>query len=184
MSILFIKRCSLGLTFAQLEETPIGPISFLAGDQGLRRVAFSNLMMLKESHSIVDNEPSLKGLETLATLLVEMNAYLFGIQRTFSVDIDWDVVGGFQQQVLRITAEIPFGGITSYGAIAEQMGKPGAARAVGAALSSNPLPIVIPCHRVVGSDYRLNGFIGGVETKAFLLRLEGHTVTNHQIEHP
>ena len=173
----------MGLTFAQLEETPIGPISFMAGDRGIRRVAFSNLMTLKESQSISDNAPSLKGLETLATLLVEMNAYLFGVQRTFSVDIDWDVVGGFQQQVLRITAEIPFGGISSYGAIAEQMGKPGAARAVGVALSRNPLPIVIPCHRVVGSDHQLHGFIGGVDTKAFLLKLEGHSVTNHQIEH-
>ena len=171
------------LTFAQLEETLIGPISFMAGDQGVRRVSFSNLMTLKDSQSISDNAPSLKGLETLGTLLVEMNAYLFGVQRTFSVDIDWDVVGGFQQQVLRITAEIPFGGISSYGAIAEQMGKPGAARAVGVALSRNPLPIVIPCHRVVGSDHQLHGFIGGIETKAFLLRLEGHTVTNHQIGH-
>jgi methylated-DNA-[protein]-cysteine S-methyltransferase len=172
----------LGLTFAQLEETPIGPISFMAGDRGVCRVAFSNLMTLKESLSKSDNVPSLHGLETLATLLVEMNAYFFGIQRTFSVDINWDVVEGFQQQVLRFTAEIPFGGISSYGAIAKQMGKPGAARAVGVALSRNPLPIVIPCHRVVGSDRQLRGFIGGVETKAFLLRLEGHTVTNHQIE--
>lgn len=173
----------MGLTFAQLEETPIGPISFMAGDQGLLRVAFTNLMTLKKSQSISDNAPSLNGLETLRTLLVEMNAYLFGIQRTFSADIDWDVVGGFQQQVLRITAEIPYGSISSYGTIAKQLGKPGAARAVGMALSCNPLPIVIPCHRVVGSDHRLHGFIGGVETKVFLLRLEGHTVTNHQIEH-
>jgi methylated-DNA-[protein]-cysteine S-methyltransferase len=175
-------RCNLGLTFAQLEETPIGPISFMAGDQGLRRVAFSNLITLKESQSIYDNVPSLKGLETLATLLVEMNAYFFGVQQTFSVDIDWDVVGGFQQQVLKITAEIPFGSVSTYGAIAEQMGKPGAARAVGVALSWNPLPIVIPCHRVVGSDHKLHGFIGGLETKAFLLSLEGHTVINHQIK--
>jgi methylated-DNA-[protein]-cysteine S-methyltransferase len=173
----------LGLTFAQLEETPIGPISFMAGDQGVTRVAFFNLMTLKESQSISDNAPSLQGFETLATLLVEINAYLFGLQRFFSVDIDWNVVGGFQQQVLRIIAEIPFGCISSYGAIAEKMGKPGAARAVGVALSRNPLPIVIPCHRVVGSDHRLHGYIGGVETKAFLLRLEGHTVTNYHIEH-
>jgi methylated-DNA-[protein]-cysteine S-methyltransferase len=176
-------RCSLELTFAQLEETPIGPISFMAGDRGVCRVAFSDLMTLKESLSLSNNVPSLQGLETLATLLVEMNAYLFGIQRTFSVDIDWDVVGGFQRQVLRITAEIPFGGTSSYGAIAELMGKPGAARAVGVALSRNPLPIIIPCHRVVGSDHQLHGYIAGVENKAFLLRLEGHTVTNYKIEH-
>jgi methylated-DNA-[protein]-cysteine S-methyltransferase len=172
----------LGLTFAQLEETPIGPISFLAGDQGLRRVAFSNLMTLKESQSISDNVPSLRGLETLATLLVEMNAYLFGRLRAFSVDIDWDVVGGFQQQVLKMTAEIPFGGVSTYSAIAEHVGKPGAARAVGVALSRNPLPIVIPCHRVIGSDHKLHGFIGGLEAKAFLLSLEGHKVINHQIK--
>ena len=174
----------MSLTFAQLDETPIGPISFMAGDQGLRRVAFTNLVTLKESLSILDNVPSLKGMETLATLLVEMNAYLFGIRRNFSVDIDWDVMRGFQQQVLRLTAAIPFGSVSTYGAIAEQMGKPGAARAVGMALSRNPLPIVIPCHRVIGSDQRLHGFIGGVETKALLLRLEGHTVINHLIVHP
>jgi methylated-DNA-[protein]-cysteine S-methyltransferase len=174
----------LGLTFAQLEETPIGSISFMAGDQGLRRVAFSNLMTLKESLSILDNEPSLHGLETLAMLLIEMNAYFFGIQRIFSVDIDWDIVRGFQRQVLQITAEIPFGGVSTYGAIAEKMGKPSAARAVGLALSRNPLPIIIPCHRVIGSDQRLHGFFGGLEAKAFMLKLEGHTVINHRIAHP
>jgi len=79
------------------------------------------------------------------------------------------------------TAEIPFGQYLTYGGIAHQLGKPGAARAVGRALRDNPMPIVIPCHRVIGSDGRLVGYEGGLDAKAFLLRLEGHNVASGRV---
>lgn len=176
-----LKGYRLALTFAQIDKTPFGPLSFVAGDNGLRGVAFQSLKELK--HGLVDSgdAPSLKGFKTLSSLLVEINDYLVGIQKTFSVDIDWRVSGCFQQQVLMLTTEIPYGQVSTYGEIAERLGKPGAARAVGAALGRNPMPIVIPCHRVIGSDDALHGYIGGEDIKAYLLSLEGRTIKNQKV---
>lgn len=171
----------MALTFAQIDRTPVGSLSFVAGDNGLRGVAFTSLKNFKQTLPLIEETPSLKGLETLSTLLVEVNAYLAGLQRDFSVDIDWSVTDGFQQQVLRETVEIPYGQVSTYGAIAERLGKPSAARAVGAALGHNPMPIVIPCHRVIGSDKILHGYLGGMENKAYLLALEGHKISNHKV---
>ncbi len=171
----------MNLTFGQLEETIIGSLSFAAGDKGLTHFAFSNLVELKKGLKIKEDVPSQKGFETISKLLLEINAYLFGLQREFSVEIDWRGITGFQEKVLRITAEIPYGGIMTYGGIAKKLGKPGSARAVGAALGRNPMAIVIPCHRVIGTDYKLHGFGGGLDTKAFLLELEGHTVNNQKV---
>ena len=176
-----MKGNRLALIFAQIENTSIGPLSFVAGDKGLQGVGFMSLYRFKQVLALTDAAPSLKGFTTLSMLLVAVNAYLDGLQREFSVDIDWGVVDGFQQQVLQLTADIPYGQVSTYGAIAKQLGKPGAARAVGAALGRNPMPIVIPCHRVIGSDNTLHGYKGGEDTKAFLLALEGHTIKNHNV---
>lgn len=168
-------------TFGQMEETIIGPLSFAAGNKGLRYVAFSNLKSLKNSINVSDDKPSQKGVETIGKLLLEINAYLFGILKEFSVDIDWSGIKGFQEKVLRVTAAIPYGEVMTYGGIARMIGSPGAARAVGAALGANPMAIIIPCHRVIGTDLKLHGFGGGLNTKAFLLELEGHSVKNQKV---
>ena len=172
----------MGLTFGELTETPVGPMCFFAGDGGLQRVAFCTLQQLKAEGSIQESIPSLTGLEVVGALLAEFNAYFFGIQKVFSVKIDWHSLGEFQRQVLALTANIPYGQFLSYKEVASQLGRPGAARAVGNALANNPMPIVIPCHRVVGSDRRLTGYIGGTKTKAFLLELEGHLVDQGKIK--
>jgi methylated-DNA-[protein]-cysteine S-methyltransferase len=176
------KRCVLGLTYAELSETPLGPISFIAGDRGLQRVAFSSLHALKETAAGSGTEPSLGGLQTLSGLIQEVNAYFFGLQKTFSMDVDWAVLQGFQSHVLARTAEIPFGEVMTYGDLAQELGAPGSARAVGRALGANPMPLVIPCHRVIGSDLRLCGYAGGLEKKAYLLELEGHMVEKDQLQ--
>lgn len=165
----------MGLTFGEIKETKLGQISFVAGDHGLQRVAFKPLALLKSEENYSQEEPSLKGLETVGILLTEINEYLFGIRKTFSVDIDWHGMGDFQRQVLRLTAKIPYGDLWHYGEVAARLGKPKAARAVGGALARNPMPIIIPCHRVIGSDQKLHGYTapGGVETKRQLLKLEG-----------
>jgi len=172
----------LGITFGELTDTPVGVVSFVAGDAGLQKVSYQPLQMLKAELDLYETKPSFEGLEAIGLLLAEVNEYLFGIRKTFSVKIDWGVLEGFQRQVLSMTAEIPYGEVKTYGEIAANLGKPGAARAVGGALGRNPMPIVIPCHRVVGSGRRLVGYTGGLTTKAFLLGLEGHAIEDGRIK--
>jgi methylated-DNA-[protein]-cysteine S-methyltransferase len=107
-------------------------------------------------------------------LCEEIQAVLEGRQVDFSLDgVEIDQCRGFQGRVLRETMRIPRGRVTSYGALAEAIRAPGAARAVGSALARNPFPLIIPCHRVVKSDGRSGQFGGGSEAKKTLLQLEG-----------
>lgn len=173
----------MGKIFGVLDPTPVGPVSMMAGDRGLEKLGFLPLSTFKQSLSGEDTEPSLKGMEVISTLLAELNEYFFGLRRRFSAPIDLDVLRGFQKEVLQLTAEIPFGEFCTYGDIARQLGNPGASRAVGSALARNPMPLVIPCHRVVGSDQKLHGFAApeGIKTKAWLLELEGHNVVGDKL---
>lgn len=103
--------------------------------------------------------------------LSEIEAYLSGKRRVFETPLDlWGTP--FQQQVWAAVANVPFSETVTYGEIARRLGRPRAARAVGAANAANPLPLFVPCHRVVGADGALRGYGGGVEVKALLLRLE------------
>ncbi len=104
----------------------------------------------------------------------QIQAYLKGNLTLFSLPLAWNSVDGFRRAVLEVVAGIPFGRLMTYGEIARLVGKPGASQAVGAAVGSNPWLIVVPCHRVVGSDRKLHGFSapGGLETKAWLLEHE------------
>ena len=98
---------------------------------------------------------------------MELNDYLEGRREAFTVKMDLQDINDFQQRVLQATCRIPFGSVLTYGDIARQMGQPGAARAVGRALGANPLPIIIPCHRVIGLDHSLHGYLGGLDRKFF-----------------
>lgn len=110
----------------------------------------------------------------LARALVALREYLAGRRREFDLPLDLDRVSSFQRRVYEKLLAIPFGTVTSYGEIAARIGlDQGAARAVGQAVGANPVPILIPCHRVVSADGRLSGFGGGLARKALLLRLEG-----------
>lgn len=108
----------------------------------------------------------------------QLQAYLDGSLQRFLLPLAWSSVEGFQREVLQVVAGIPFGKLISYGEIAKLVGKPGASQAVGAAVGSNPWLIVVPCHRVIGSDRKLHGFSapGGLETKTWFLRHEGHEI--------
>jgi methylated-DNA-[protein]-cysteine S-methyltransferase len=103
----------------------------------------------------------------------ELDAYFVGDLREFSTPVDWRLVDGFTARVLHATAEIPYGSVSTYREVAEEAGSPRAYRAAGNALHVNPIPIVVPCHRVLPSGGTLGGYGGGVERKEFLLRLEG-----------
>jgi methylated-DNA-[protein]-cysteine S-methyltransferase len=103
----------------------------------------------------------------------ELGEYFRSHRRRFDVAIDDRLIGPFARKVLQATSTIGFGEVATYGQIAARIDRPSAARAVGRALGANPIPVVIPCHRVLGSGGSLTGYAGGLERKQTLLRLEG-----------
>jgi O-6-methylguanine DNA methyltransferase len=115
----------------------------------------------------------LPGAEALAETVQQIRDYVAGKRTSFDLPIDLCPVSDFQRQVLEATLAIPYGQTVSYRALAESIGNPKAVRAVGGVQASNPIPIVIPCHRVVGSNGSLTGYGGGMEMKQALLRREG-----------
>ncbi len=103
----------------------------------------------------------------------ELDQYFEGKRRRFDLPLDWSLVSGFGRRILGETARVAYGELATYGQIARRAGNPTAARAAGRALGANPIPIVVPCHRVVGSSGALVGYGGGLERKIALLELEG-----------
>ncbi|MER5849025.1 methylated-DNA--[protein]-cysteine S-methyltransferase [Streptomyces sp. NPDC002012] len=161
-------------------ESDIGPLLLAATDAGLVSVVFHAGPEVREKavgqlRSRLGAEPvENPGSARLAEPIRQLAAYFAGSLREFSLDLDWSLTSGFNRQVLReLAAGVPYGAVVGYGDLAECVGQPGAAQAVGAAMGSNPLPVVVPCHRVVESDGGLGGFGGGLETKRKLLALEG-----------
>jgi methylated-DNA-[protein]-cysteine S-methyltransferase len=108
-----------------------------------------------------------------APLERELEEYFTGRRRHFELALDWSLIGRFGRRVLRVTSEIPYGGVLSYAEVAAEAGSPRGYRAAGNALGSNPIPIIIPCHRVLASGGGLGGYGGGLQRKRWLLELEG-----------
>jgi O-6-methylguanine DNA methyltransferase len=108
-----------------------------------------------------------------AEMLRELKEYTEGRRRAFALPLDWSSIKPFQRAVLKAASTIPFGETRSYGWIAHKIGNPLASRAVGQALGANPIPIILPCHRVIASDGKLGGYGGGLPMKVKLLKLEG-----------
>ncbi|MEU9114016.1 methylated-DNA--[protein]-cysteine S-methyltransferase [Streptomyces sp. NPDC048483] len=159
-------------------ETPIGPLLLAATRQGLAQVVFhaderTGRRALTRLEQYFGGPP-LAEIPHLATATAELTAYFAGGLRTFTAPLDWSLSSGFNARVLHALADgVPYGSVVGYQDLADRVGEPGAARAVGAAMGSNPLPVVVPCHRVVASDGGIGGFGGGLETKRLLLALEG-----------
>ena len=141
--------------------SPIGPLRFAASTAGLTRVCF-------EGEQLPIDEPSVSPLVTQ-----ELTEYFAGTRQKFTVPLDLGGVTDFRAAVLRELADVPYGKTTTYAELARAVGNPKAVRAVGSACATNPLPLFIPCHRVLRSDGQLGGYRGGVEAKRFLLRMEG-----------
>jgi methylated-DNA-[protein]-cysteine S-methyltransferase len=166
----------------QAKHTPLGTIWIAGSDQGLLIVNFSDSQA--EFTSVLTKlgfKEIIQNHKKTATFIQQITDYLAAERREFDLPIDWSLMSPFQGKALRATCDIPYGGVSTYGAIARQIGRPHAARAVGRAEATNPMPLVIPCHRVLGSDGSLHGYSGrgGLHTKAWLLQLEG--VTNFRI---
>jgi methylated-DNA-[protein]-cysteine S-methyltransferase len=153
--------------------TPIGRLLVAATDAGLVRVVF------RQSEAAFTRALRDLGLTVTRStartddVVRQLRAYFAGRRRHFDVRIDLRGVTPFQRRVLEATSAVPPGQVVSYGEIARRIGRPHGGRAVGQALGRNPIPIVIPCHRVVAAGGRLGGYTGGLAIKRKLLRLEG-----------
>jgi methylated-DNA-[protein]-cysteine S-methyltransferase len=158
------------------DMTPIGELWVAVGENGLLAVEYPAtqdefIIWLQKHHHNAKVEFSAEKVHEALTQLCE---YIAGERREFDLPIDWSVLNEFQQKVLKITYAIPCGETRTYKEIAIEIGNPNAARAVGRAQAINPMPIVIPCHRVVGSDNKMHGYGGGegIPTKVWLLEHE------------
>jgi methylated-DNA-[protein]-cysteine S-methyltransferase len=143
--------------------TPIGVLSLEADETGLTAVHFRGRSAYKPESSNTS--------DLLAEAARELQAYFEGRLTAFSVPLNWRGTP-FQETVWRALMDIPYGETVSYGEIAKAIGRPKSARPVGGAVGRNPLPIIVPCHRVIGSDQSLTGFTGGIDIKVALLQQE------------
>ncbi len=153
-----------------VSDTPLGNIFCSASSVGLVSLAF-----YAAEDEFADELNLSDGLRKLRE---EIDAYFKGSKQGFTTRVDLSGLSEFQRDVLTVCLEIPFGAVKTYGELANAIGKPGAAQAVGGVMARNPIPLVIPCHRVVAAGGGLHGYsaAGGLKTKQFLLALEGVTL--------
>ena len=155
-------------------DSPVGSLLVATTERGLCRVSFD-----PEPERELDELARLHGTRVLRSARPlddarrELDEYFDRQRTTFDLRVDVAGLPAFQRQVLTELARIPYGEVATYGGLAAKIGKPRAARAVGGALNRNPIPIVLPCHRIVGASGKLVGYAGGLERKRALLALEG-----------
>ncbi len=164
------------LYYDRLRHTPLGDLFLAVSEKGVVAVEFaaSESSFLRRLHARTGARP-IHSPDRTVEAIRQLREYLAGRRSQFDLALDLTRVPSFQQQVLLAAAEVPRGQVTTYNALALRLGRPGAARAVGQALARNPIPIILPCHRVLASDGSLGGYSAphGVSTKARLLALEG-----------
>jgi methylated-DNA-[protein]-cysteine S-methyltransferase len=167
----------LDVAYATL-DSPLGPLLVATTPRGLVRLAYIDY---------ADEDTVLEHLATHVSPRIlaaprrldeprrELDEYFAGARHSFDLPVDWRLTRGFARRVLQATAQIPYGATATYKQMAVQAGSPGASRAAGNALGSNPIPIVVPCHRILHSSGGLGGYTGGVEKKRLLLGVEGYS---------
>ncbi len=146
-------------------DTPIGQLTLVASEAGLNMILFESEDPPEIDAAIDESDP------ILSSAARQLSEYFAGERREFDLPLDLEGTE-FQKDAWLALADVPYGETTSYGEQAQAIGRPGAFRAVGAANGRNPVPIVLPCHRIVGADGSLTGFAGGLDVKARLLALE------------
>lgn len=167
------------LAYSRNDATPIGTIEILATTAGIFSVNLLGHISSFKKANVLPGEES----ELTRAAMQQILEYFDGKRKVFDLPVDLKGLKPFQQEILKLTAQIPFGEWMTYGQIACDLGKPAASRAVGGALGSNPVPLIIPCHRVVAANGRLTGFSAaeGVRTKQWLLELEGHHIVGEKL---
>ncbi|MGK2956532.1 MAG: methylated-DNA--[protein]-cysteine S-methyltransferase [Solirubrobacterales bacterium] len=159
----------------EIHDSPFGPLLVGSTDAGLVRVALS---VENEAAVLEDLARKVSGriLRTerppITRARKQLDQYFEGKRKKFRLKLDWQLVHGFRREVLDATTEIPYGTTRSYAEVAVEAGSPKAVRAAGSALAANPLPIVVPCHRVLRSDGQIGSYLGGSPMKKELLEME------------
>jgi methylated-DNA-[protein]-cysteine S-methyltransferase len=156
-------------------DSPLGRLTVAATPRGVVRIAYptsSQESVLLDLAGKVSPRV-LEAPERLDAVRRELDEYFEGRRREFELPLDWSLTRGFFRRVLRATARIGYGQVGTYAEMATRAGSPRAVRAAGNALASNPIPVVVPCHRVLRTGGGLGGYGGGLERKEFLLRMEG-----------
>jgi methylated-DNA-[protein]-cysteine S-methyltransferase len=158
-------------------DSPVGPLLLAATPAGLVRVAYLDDEQQPQNAVLADvarriSPRVLAAPRRLDTPRRELDEYFEGRRDRFDLTLDWRLVTAFGRRVLEATAAIPYGSVSTYGEVAAQAGSPRGSRAAGNSLGANPLPIVLPCHRVVHSGGGLGGYTGGVARKRTLLAIE------------
>lgn len=153
-------------------DTALGYVGLVRSGAGLCRIVIR--LSRKGVVEIVTRDylSAVESADAFGDLPRRVVRYLGGERVTFNDKLDWSGASSFRRAVWEATRAIPYGETRSYGWVAEEVGRSKAARAVGQALAANPMPVVVPCHRVIGSDGRLTGFTGGLEMKKQLLKIE------------
>ncbi len=156
--------------YAYIDTTPVGRLLIAGNEDGLRHVAFCQTHFSTQE---VQPEPSWElNAGKLKEPIQQLKAYFAGKRKTFDIPLAYPGTD-FQKRVWKALCEVPFGKTATYGEIAKSVGNPAASRAVGFANGQNPIAIVVPCHRIIGSNGRLTGYGGGLSHKQTLLQLEG-----------
>jgi methylated-DNA-[protein]-cysteine S-methyltransferase len=153
-------------------DSPVGPLFVAATDRGLCRISYFPDGMEEQIARTFGVRVLRSPLDDVRR---ELDEYFEGRRREFDLPLDLRVAP-FYADVLRELARVPYGHTDTYGALAKRAGKPKAARAVGTVMNRNPIPIVLPCHRIVGANGALTGYAGGLDVKRHLLQLEGVTL--------
>ena len=167
--------------FFQRMSSPIGELTIFAGDEavvGLLMGQHDQKGLRRKFQPAREKDSAL-----LAKAREELQAFFTGRLKKFTVPVEFKGTD-FQKAVWTSLQAIEFGKLATYADIARQIGRPAAVRAVGGAIGSNPVSIIVPCHRVIGSDNTLTGFGGGLPAKQLLLTIEGHTISNLKLNRP
>ncbi|WP_297590188.1 methylated-DNA--[protein]-cysteine S-methyltransferase [uncultured Corynebacterium sp.] len=157
-----------GLQFHDI-DSPIGRLGLVISSRGVAKV-------LLEADDIETERARVAEYAEIPLAAHQLEEYFAGRRQQFTVPLDFRFATDFHRQVLEELARVPFGDTTTYKALAERVGNPKAVRAVGSACARNPLPLLVPCHRVLRADGSLGGYRGGEQAKRFLLNLEGNNV--------
>ena len=157
-----------------LVDTPVGELLVAATEHGLCRIVYdASAEQEVERLARAFGVRVLRSAKPIDVARRELDEYFDGKRRRFDLPVDVAMLADFNRRVLRELARVPYGDVVTYGELAARAARPKAARAVGTVMNRNPLPIVLPCHRVIGASGKLVGYAGGLERKEALLRLEG-----------